>query len=135
MRPFNTYVSSLLFIYSKQLFFFLFFSVPPLLINITSQPYTCNTLMSLTLKMGLLGLEKLCRCQCDVLEMNFMNFCTWLFFEGTLSDLRQFLATENPLKMLKNVFLFHLKIFFILKMFKFLSWLFGHVAKWLWLER
>ena len=29
--------------------------------------------------------------------------------KGVLSGLRQFLATENPLKMMKNAFLFHLK--------------------------
>ena len=33
-------------------------------------------------------------------------------FKGTLSGLRQFLATERHLKMMKNVFLFHLKSFF-----------------------
>ena len=32
-----------------------------------------------------------------------------LNFNGALSGLRQFLATENPLKMMKNAFYFHLK--------------------------
>ena len=42
---------------------------------------------------------------------------------------------ESPLKMMKNAF-FHLSFSsFILKMFKFLSWLFGHVQKTAWLER
>ena len=36
---------------------------------------------------------------------------------------------ETPLKMLKNAFYFTLKALFVLKIFKFLSWLFGHVEK------
>ena len=32
--------------------------------------------------------------------------------KGALSVLRQFLATESPLKMMKNDFFFHLKSFF-----------------------
>ena len=39
----------------------------------------------------------------------------------------QFLTTESPLKMMKNVFYFTLKALFVLKIFKFLSWLFSHV--------
>ena len=41
-------------------------------------------------------------------------------FKGALSVLRQFLATESPLKMMKNAFYFTLKAFFVLKTFKFL---------------
>ena len=37
--------------------------------------------------------------------------------------------TESLLKMVKNAFYFTLKAFFILKIFKFLSWLFGQVSK------
>ena len=37
--------------------------------------------------------------------------------------LKQFLATESPLKMMKNAFYFTLKSLFVLKIFKFLSWL------------
>ena len=48
---------------------------------------------------------------------------------GALSGLRFFLAIESPLKMMKNAFYFTSKAFFVLKIFKFLSWLFGHVAK------
>ena len=51
------------------------------------------------------------------------------FLKGTLSGLGQFLATESPLKMVKNTFYFPSKALFILKMFKFLSWLFVHVPK------
>ena len=54
---------------------------------------------------------------------------SFLFFKGSLSGLRQFLATESPLKMMKNVFCFIPKALFILKIFKFSSWLFGHVSK------
>ena len=35
---------------------------------------------------------------------------------------------------MKNAFYFILKAFFVLKMVKFLSWLFGHVEKTAWLE-
>ena len=42
-------------------------------------------------------------------------------FKGTLSDLRQFLTNEIPLKMMKNAFYFTLKALFILKIFKILS--------------
>ena len=44
-------------------------------------------------------------------------------------NLRRFLATESPLKMIKNAFSFILKAIFILKIFKFLSLLFSHVEK------
>ena len=39
---------------------------------------------------------------------------------GTPLDLRQFLAAESLLKMLKNAFYFKLKAFFVLKTYKFL---------------
>ena len=42
-------------------------------------------------------------------------------FKGALSGLRQFLATESPLKMMKNAFYFTSKALFVLKIFKFLS--------------
>ena len=44
-----------------------------------------------------------------------------LFFKGTLSGLRQILAIESPLKMMKIAFNFALKARFVLKIFKFLS--------------
>ena len=50
-------------------------------------------------------------------------------FKGAPSGLRQFLATESPLKMMKNTFSFTSRALLVLKIFKFLSWLFGHVAK------
>ena len=42
-------------------------------------------------------------------------------FKGILSGLRQFLAAESPLKMMKNVFYFISKARFVLKIFKFFS--------------
>ena len=52
------------------------------------------------------------------------------YLKGTLSDLTPFLAAENPLKMMKNVFFFFTsKTLFVFKIFKFLSWVFGHIAK------
>ena len=42
---------------------------------------------------------------------------------------------DSPSKMMKNVFYFILKALFVLKIFKFLYWLFGHVEKTAWLER
>ena len=49
--------------------------------------------------------------------------------KGTLAGLRQFLATESPLKMMENAFYFTSIGLFLLKIFKFLSWVFGLVAK------
>ena len=49
--------------------------------------------------------------------------------KGALSGLRQFFANESPLKVMKNAFYFTSKALFVLKIFKFLSWLFGHVSK------
>ena len=40
---------------------------------------------------------------------------------------------ESPLKIMKNAFI--LKALFVLKIFKFLSWLFGHVGKTTWLGK
>ena len=39
------------------------------------------------------------------------------------------MGTENPLKTVKNGFYFTLKPLFVLKIFKFLSRIFGHVEK------
>ena len=50
-------------------------------------------------------------------------------FEGALSGLRRSLETESTLKMMKNAFYLTLKALFVLKIFKFLSWFFGHVEK------
>ena len=45
------------------------------------------------------------------------------------SSLRQFLVTESLFKIMKNAFCFTLKALFLLKIFKFLSSLFGHTEK------
>ena len=50
-------------------------------------------------------------------------------FQGAPSGLRQFLETDSLLKMIHNVFLFTLKAIFVLKTFKLLFELFGHVEK------
>ena len=42
---------------------------------------------------------------------------------------QQFLTIKSSLKTMKNAFYFTSKAFFLPKIFKFLSWLFGHVAK------
>ena len=49
--------------------------------------------------------------------------------KGALSGLRHFLAIESRLKVMKNAFYFTSKALFVLKIFKFLFWLFGHVTK------
>ena len=46
-----------------------------------------------------------------------------------LSGPRHFLTNERPLKKMKNVFCFMLKASFVVKVFKFLSWIFGHLGK------
>ena len=57
----------------------------------------------------------------------------WMYLssiKGALSSLRQFLAIDEILlKVMKNAFYFTSKALFILKILKFLSWCFGHVAK------
>ena len=45
----------------------------------------------------------------------------YITVKGALSGLRQFLTTENPFKMMKNVFYFTSKALFVLKISKFLS--------------
>ena len=55
--------------------------------------------------------------------------------KGTALGLGQFLTTESPWKLMKDAFYFVLKVLFVLKIFKFLSPLFGHVQKTVWFER
>ena len=56
-------------------------------------------------------------------------FNNWTPFKDALSGLRQFLPNESPLIRMKNAFYFTLKILFVLKIFKFLTSIFGHVEK------
>ena len=49
--------------------------------------------------------------------------------KDTLSGLRQVLATETPFKLMKYAFYFTSKALLVLKIFKLLSRLIGHIAK------
>ena len=69
------------------------------------------------------GETKLCVYQAKFVDKGIVHI------KGALWGLRQFLITESPLKMKKNVFYFTLKVLFVLKIFKFLPWLSGHVEK------
>ena len=56
--------------------------------------------------------------ECDICHYwYFLNYS----FKGALSGLRQFLALESPLKMMKNAFYFTSKALFVPKILKFLS--------------
>ena len=65
----------------------------------------------------------------DVIFVSFLTYSKILYVKDLLSGLRRFLAAESPLKMLKNDFYFMLKALFVLKIFNFLYWIFGHVEK------
>ena len=67
--------------------------------------------------------------------LNFLSL-TCLKSDSHLSKKKSYICfTESPLKIMKNAFHLILKALFVLKIFKFLSWLFGHVRKRVWLER
>ena len=68
-------------------------------------------------------------------KIDYWEIKSILILKGLLSGLKQLLATESILKIMKNAFYFTLKALFVLKIFKFLSWLFGFVKKTAWLER
>ena len=57
------------------------------------------------------------------------SFVVEVTFKGTLLGLRQYLANENSLKMMKNAFYFTLKALFVLNIFKFLSFKNGLIRK------
>ena len=63
----------------------------------------------------------------EVHNFKFINDKTFLALiyngriKGALSGLREFLAAESPLKMMKNDFYFTSKTLFVLRIFKFLS--------------
>ena len=62
----------------------------------------------------------------EIYALSFFNFNSFFslhifHFKGALSCLRHFLATESPLKMMKDAFYFNLKPLFIPKMLKSLS--------------
>ena len=52
---------------------------------------------------------------------------TWNSLKGALKGLKQFLTIESPLKVMKNAFYFTVKALIVVKVFKLLFWLFGHV--------
>ena len=49
--------------------------------------------------------------------------------KDALSTVRKFLATENLSRAMKKAFYFTLKPLLLLKIFKFLPWIFGHDEK------
>ena len=62
--------------------------------------------------------------------------CILLKSDSQLSKQIFFICfNDSPSKVMKNAFYFILKALSVLKIFKFLSWLFGHVGKTAWLER
>ena len=54
------------------------------------------------------------------------------FYKGGLVPSKKICFNKSPLKMMKNVFYLILKALFVLKIFKFLSWLFDHVDQTSW---
>ena len=58
---------------------------------------------------------------CDSKKSNYQTARGLWIIKDALEGLRQFLATEGPLKMIKNVFYFTLKALFVLKISNFLS--------------
>ena len=62
------------------------------------------------------------------LQMLHNFFCRYLKVDSHLQQC--FISfNDSPSKIMKNAFYFILKALFVLKIFKFLSWLFGHVEK------
>ena len=74
-------------------------------------------------------------------EYKYRNYLRefWEFKVGLSPSKKNFFFicfNDSPSKMMKNAFYFILKkALFIHKIFKFLSWLFGHVEKMAWWER
>ena len=81
------------------------------------------------------GSDKIFKC---MKENFFLGLPTFISFKVGLSPSKKncFICfNKNRLKIMKNAFDFILKTLFILKLFKFSSWLFGHEEKMCWLER
>ena len=68
---------------------------------------------------------------CLYISLKRNQFPNIIWVKGPISVLRQFLTSGNPLKKMKNAFYFMLKALFVLDIFKFLSWVFYYVEKWL----
>ena len=64
----------------------------------------------------------------------FLSFDPILKSESHLPKKLFYLAQWKPFKMMKNAFYFISIALFVLKIFKFLSWLFGHAEETVWLE-
>ena len=93
--------------------------------SVTSEDYSGLKIEDMMKKIGILNIYKLniyhvinliFRVKNNTIPEAFENK-----FKGALSSLRQFLATENPLKMMKNAFYFTSKALFVLKIFKIFS--------------
>ena len=79
--------------------------------------------------LGNMCIAIVCKPGCDVMnfEVSLIFLNQTLIFQKILFYLLQW----KPFKMMKSVLYFIWKALFHLKTFKFLSWLFGHVGKWL----
>ena len=70
-----------------------------------------------------------------VIVMDKSMFCT-LKSDSHLPNIFIIICfNDSSSKIMKNAFYFILKAYFVLKIFKSLPWLFGHVEKMAWLER
>ena len=72
-----------------------------------------------------------CDCKSFIVTLKLI-FSSFQNIKVRLSSFKKFFIiyfNDGPSKMLKNAFYFILKALFVLKIFKFLSWLFGHVEK------
>ena len=67
-------------------------------------------------------------CQC-CWSLLWCHYCKSLKFDSHFLKNCFICFNESPLKIMKSAFYFILKALLILKMFKFLCWLFGHVKK------
>ena len=71
-----------------------------------------------------------CNSKLNKVGFEYYGGCSLLGIKVRLSPFKKICVIcliESPLKMMKNAFYFILKAIFILKIFKFLSQLFGHV--------
>ena len=68
----------------------------------------------------------------ETLVLRLLDSNVMIYFKVRLSPTKNICVIcliESPLTMMKNAFYFILKALFVLKLFKFLSRLFGHVGK------
>ena len=79
----------------------------------------CRTLLLMLLQNNMQNLNEIITSRCDN-DYHFSVGIYW-YIKGVLSGLIQLLATEIPIKMMKNAFYFTLKTLFVFKVLKFLS--------------